>query len=389
MKRLLAVLLFAAALPFVAACSLVPARATAPQSMDPYSSPTARAASDVGAGPSRFTGTFMADDRPSYLHYLSLTQTGDMVNGYMIQVQPDQMGSTQGENISVHGNVDKDAVTLMAKSFLELANVTMTGRRDGEQVILTYPTNSGTVASLVFVPASQNKFNEVVSVWQKQLADTYQQQLDSPRTVSDVYVGALNADITVRENGDFEVEETRETVFPSSREFKHGYREIPLVRVEDIGAVEVSEDGKQYQSGRETPYTFDVSKTSDNLRIDWWYPPTSGKTRAFTIRYVVTGGLYIYDDGDQLYWKAIESDRSYPIGAATVSVHLPQDVESANLKIASYDAKAGSEVVDPRTVTFTTGEIAAGSGLEIRVQFPHGLVQGHVTEWQKARDHNM
>ena len=65
----------------------------------------------VGSGPSRFTGSFMVDGRPTWLGFLRLTQTGATVTGYLLVVQPGNQGATAGQTVSVQGNTDDDAIT--------------------------------------------------------------------------------------------------------------------------------------------------------------------------------------------------------------------------------------------------------------------------------------
>jgi hypothetical protein len=47
------------------------------------------------------------------------------------------------------------------------------------------------------------------------------------------------------------------------------------------------------------------------------------------------------------------------------------------VKLASYGAATdGGTIVDARTVRFVGGRVKPDEGLEVRVQFPHGLAGG-------------
>lgn len=142
--------------------------------------PSPASAPVIGAGPSRFTGSFMVDGRPTWLGFLRLTQTGTAVTGYLLVVQPGNQGATAGQTVSVQGNTDGDAITLIASSLFNLANLTLSGamQRNG-QLMLTAPTSSGYVETLPFVPASQNAFNAAVAAWQQALGSAYASELQA------------------------------------------------------------------------------------------------------------------------------------------------------------------------------------------------------------------
>src|SRR5262249_42687642 len=85
--------------------------------------------------------------------------------------------------------------------------------------------------------------------------------------------------------------------------------------------------------------------------------------------------------------QAVYADRPGPATESTVTVHLPQDV-SADTLIAAANPPSGAttKVVDPRTVAFTTHNLADQTPVEVRVQFPHGIVGGRAPPRQAAAD---
>lgn len=136
-----------------------------------------------------------------------------------------------------------------------------------------------------------------------------------------------DVEIELRPNGEFLVTE-KQTVLFGQGAARHGFREIPLSRVERIVDVSVSEPAQNYQRVgapsnlrvkqdgdavrlqasypepvAESPYSYRVETKDGNLRIDWWFPPTASAPRTFLIRYRVVGGLRYYPGGDQLYWN--------------------------------------------------------------------------------------
>ncbi len=199
-----------------------------------------------------------------------------------------------------------------------------------------------------------------------------------------LYWKRLDVEITVLPNSDIHIIETWEIVFTSGG-FHFGYRSIPTDRLEGIADVEVWEGDRRFRPGHGGEYTYETYYDDGDFVIKWYFPYTSASTHTYTLAYTVKGGLRFYESGDQLYWKAVFPDRSFPVRSTRVTVYLPEGAKPE--KVASYGAPAEWKIVDDRTVVFTSlGEIAPGKELEVRVQFPHGIVQGGPPSWQAEYD---
>jgi len=199
------------------------------------------------------------------------------------------------------------------------------------------------------------------------------------------YWDAIDVDITVLENSDIRVVETQTFVFTQGT-FRFAYRDIPMDRLESITEVTVSEDGLDYTPGREVAQGFTTSREDGNFRITWYYAPASNERRTFILAYTVKGGLRFYEGGDQLWWKAVFPDRSFSVRSSLVTVQLPAGMGREDLKVASYGAGATSQFAGDSSVVFEARDIAPGEELEVRVQFPHGVVQGQAADWQQAEE---
>ncbi|MCX8067761.1 MAG: DUF2207 domain-containing protein [Anaerolineae bacterium] len=187
----------------------------------------------------------------------------------------------------------------------------------------------------------------------------------------------LDVEITVLENGDFLVQETQVIQFTSGT-FTYGYRAIPAQRLTAISDVQVWEDGQ--------PCPVSVAQEEGEYRIRWEMPaPRSNSRHVYVVRYLVHGGLRYYEGGDQLWWKAVFPDRSFPVRASTVTVRLPEGAVAE--KAAAYFAEATVSGIGTNTVVFEAQEVLdPGQEMEVRVQFPHGIVQGSPAAWQLAED---
>jgi len=122
---------------------------------------------------SPFTGTFVADARPSWIALLSITQSGHAVSGFLLIAEPNARGGTSSSTVRLEGAADEAQLTLQTQTFLGLSNVTFVGHLSRNAVILNVPTPSGKIQSATFVRSDESTFNVSLSEWQAQLKTAY------------------------------------------------------------------------------------------------------------------------------------------------------------------------------------------------------------------------
>ncbi|HMQ53198.1 MAG TPA: DUF2207 domain-containing protein, partial [Anaerolineae bacterium] len=200
-----------------------------------------------------------------------------------------------------------------------------------------------------------------------------------------------DVNIAVQTNGDLLVEEIQEISFTSGS-FSFGFAAIPLDRVERIADVRVAElingQERSYTANSSQPYGFTTTRIDDNLEITWYFPPTANTTHTYILRYRVIGGLRIYEGGDQVWWKAIPPDHNFAINSATVTVTPPGIFAKDQMVVEAYGAplSGNPSYTDRGQVVFQAQDIPPDQELEVRVQFPHGVVQAAPPDWQAAAD---
>lgn len=200
-----------------------------------------------------------------------------------------------------------------------------------------------------------------------------------------------DVNIAVQANGDLLVEEIQEISFTSGS-FSFGFAAIPLARVERITDVRVSEliDGQErtYSANSSQQYGFTTTRIDNNLEITWYFPPTANAIHTYILRYRVIGGLRIYDEGDQVWWKAIPPDHNFAINSATVTVTPPAVFAKDQMVVEAYGAglTGNPSYTDRGQVVFRAQNIPPAQELEVRVQFPHSVVQANPPDWQTAAD---
>ena len=188
----------------------------------------------------------------------------------------------------------------------------------------------------------------------------------------------LDSDITVQPNGDLQVVETNVINFTSGS-FTYGYRDIDTSRLTGVSNIQVTEEGQQLRVA--------TSQPEDNIfRITYYFSAARNEERTFKIAYTVQGATRYYSGGDQVYWVAVYSDRNgFPVLNSRVTVKLPQG--AAATQAATYGATANVTGAGESTVVaVATGPIDSGQQMEIRVQFPHGIITGQAPAWQAAYD---
>lgn len=123
------------------------------------------ATAQLGTDSGELTGDYLLDARPNQLLYLSLTQAGQFVSGYMLVVEPDTNGTLTNEQFTVEGSTNGESVSLVIGSWLS-GQVTMSGSKQDSDLYLSYPTDSGEIETVHFVSAAPDAFNQVLSEWQ-------------------------------------------------------------------------------------------------------------------------------------------------------------------------------------------------------------------------------
>lgn len=204
----------------------------------------------------------------------------------------------------------------------------------------------------------------------------------------------FDVDITVNADGTFDVAEYQEIRFTRGS-FTFGYRDIPVNNFDYIDNWAVTDSqGNVYRpsAGGEAPYTFTVSDEGYRYVVRWYFPPLANAGERYALSYTVHGGLRYYDGGDQVWWKAIYGNRSFPVLAGDVRVLVPASavVQEYAAYINERDARGNAQASvldDGAGVLFTlTSRLDAGEEFEVRVEFTDGVVDGVAQPWQQRAD---
>lgn len=189
----------------------------------------------------------------------------------------------------------------------------------------------------------------------------------------------LDSEIVVQPNGDLKITETNVVDFTSGT-FTFGYRDIQLDRLTDVRDISVTENGQPLE-------TEIVFVEGNKLRIKYYFlVPARDEQRTFVLDFTVAGATRYYDDGDQVYWAAVYAERNgFPVQAARAVVRLPEGATATNAEV--YGVRADVRGLGESVVMAEALEpIPSGQQMEVRVQFPHGIISGSPAPWQQAFD---
>ena len=188
----------------------------------------------------------------------------------------------------------------------------------------------------------------------------------------------LDTEIVVQPNGDLKITETNVIDFTRGT-FYWGFRDIELSRLTEVRNITVTENGQ--------PLETEITTTDDAVRIKYYFlTPARSEQRTFVLNYTVVGATRYYDEGDQVYWAAVYAERAgFAVQNARVTVRLPEGATATNAEVYGVRADLrglGESVV----VAEALAAIPSGEQMEIRVQFPHGIITGQPAPWQQAYD---
>jgi uncharacterized protein (TIGR04222 family) len=216
-----------------------------------------------------------------------------------------------------------------------------------------------------------------------------------------------NIDVTLLPDGSMEVIETQTLNF-SGAPFTFGFRSVPTGRAgnnDGIRDVRVREGDLIYrQSGSESPGTFNVVQSASDTTINWFFEPALGR-HTYTFSYIVDGavrtGTSEQGSGDQIFWTVIPSDHPARVDGSRTTITLPEGVYpqkytgTDDYLVAAYINERETDAVniqvspDERVITYDLlRPLMPGEALNVRVQFPHGLLPTETPAWQATEQRN-
>lgn len=201
-----------------------------------------------------------------------------------------------------------------------------------------------------------------------------------PRLVKAEEIKSFDVIINIKEDALVHISETITYDFGSAQ--KHGiFRNIPYQQGSIfknlplyISDIRVTDENNQ-------PLVFNTSKTQKDLviKIGDSNELVTG-VHTYSINYIVQNVVNFFNTKDQFYWNATGNDWQVPIGAATVSIWLPMqmDLEKTNLFCyagftGSLDSCQEARLANP--VHIRQLQLSSQNGITLRLDMPKGILR--------------
>jgi uncharacterized membrane protein YgcG len=205
--------------------------------------------------------------------------------------------------------------------------------------------------------------------------------LPGPAAAQYFTIDRYHADITLRDDASFRVQETISVTFDRSR---HGiYREIPYKYVDELGKgliTPIRVHSVMDETGRSWKYEVHRQGNIVNIRIGDAKRYVDGR-QTYVITYTVENALLFFDDRDELYWNVTGNHWKAPIRQASAEVTLPSGRKSGKWWASCYtgvygsgETQCGAETSDSGGRFFTKRTLNIGEGLTVALGWEKGLI---------------
>lgn len=203
------------------------------------------------------------------------------------------------------------------------------------------------------------------------------------------YWESFDVTISVQENGDLLFREDQTLVF-GGEDFSFGFATINTEKTDGVDILGVREGDTVFtQSSSGAPYTYELESAPGEVGIYWNFPPTQGQ-HTYTFEYLVRGGFWVAEDGDELTWQVVGVDFPGEILRSRVTVELPAGVEAGSALALINDQLSEAVTItfspDGRVITFDAPLLTPGETFEIGVRLPHGQLALQPPAWQASEE---
>ncbi|MCI4463907.1 MAG: DUF2207 domain-containing protein [Caldisericum sp.] len=195
-------------------------------------------------------------------------------------------------------------------------------------------------------------------------------------SAKDYYFPKVTITIHINDDGTFDVEELRTYKFYGSFHWatytldKSGFDEI-----EDFTIGDETGPYKRTYTETNTPGTFIFLDLGDKYYAKFFYD-ASDTTKTFTIKYRVIGGIKVYKDVADFYWKLIGTGWDKKTSDFEGFVYLPQPVQNEDdLKVFGHGPLNGIvERIDGTGAHYKVTNVPPNTYIEARVLFPPSVL---------------
>ena len=169
-------------------------------------------------------------------------------------------------------------------------------------------------------------------------------------------------------DGNMYIDESRTYTFRGK--FSWADYKLPLQGIGNILDFSLNDENASYRESKsEEPGTYTVQSSEYSFYVRWHYQ-AQNQTKTFTLHYLVTNVISVYQDVAELYYKFVGEENEMPVGQVTVNIQLPGQITSDVVKAWAHGPLWGGIRFEQNELVMDVDPLPARTYWEARIVFP-------------------
>jgi uncharacterized membrane protein len=172
-------------------------------------------------------------------------------------------------------------------------------------------------------------------------------------------------------DGNMYIDESRTYTFRGK--FSWADYKLPLQGIGNVLDFTLNDESTSYRESKsEEPGTYTIQKSEYSFYVRWNYQ-AENQTKTFSLHYLVTDAITVYQDMAELYYKFVGEENEMPVGQVSVNIQLPGQITSGEVKAWAHGPLWGGIRFEQNELVLDVAPLPARTYWEARIVFP--------TEW--------
>ena len=169
-------------------------------------------------------------------------------------------------------------------------------------------------------------------------------------------------------DGNMYIDESRTYTFRGK--FSWADYKLPMQRIGNVLDFSLNDENTSYRESKsEEPGTYTVQSSEYSFYVRWHYQ-AQNQTKTFTLHYLVTNVITVYQDVAELYYKFVGEENEMPVGQVTVNIQLPGQITSDVVKAWAHGPLWGGIRFEQNELVMDVDPLPARTYWEARIVFP-------------------
>jgi len=194
--------------------------------------------------------------------------------------------------------------------------------------------------------------------------------------VKDYYFPSVKISININIDGSFDVFEERTYSFLGEYSWvTYNLQKSGFSSIENFSISDESGPYKRVDFDKQSERTFILTETALSYESKFYFS-ANNQTKTFTISYKVKGGIPVYTDVADFYWKLIGSGWNKKTQKLEAFVYLPSEVNPEDIKVFGHGPLNGiAERIGGKGGHFVVTDVPPNTYVEARVVFPSSILK--------------